>query len=188
VAIKGVFDFIAFMRLVRELFNDVSVDTNMDVTHAESYTHIRQTRRRKKVVNTLYEETAEKINAKQPNRAKKIGRRRRRWCIECCRLFKARDEELARGASSPPMFIDEAHYYFPQEGVWDDFNKEAAVINKLTRLGRVRKMGVVFATHSPADLNDLVIQLTNTKIAMRSEPKVLKSVNMAKYAGAYAQS
>jgi Predicted ATPase len=51
-------------------------------------------------------------------------------------------------------------------------------------------MGVVFATHSPADLNDLVIQLTNTKIAMRSEPKVLKSVNMAKYAGelAYAQS
>jgi hypothetical protein len=34
----------------------------------------------------------------------------------------------------------------------------------------------------------LVIQLTNTKIAMRSEPKVLKSVNMAKYAGAYAQS
>ncbi len=36
---------------------------------------------------------------------------------------------------------------------------------------------MVFATHSPA----VVIQLT--KIAMRSEPKVLKSVNMAKYAG-----
>jgi DNA helicase HerA-like ATPase len=50
-------------------------------------------------------------------------------------------------------------------------------------------MGVVFATHSPADLNDLS-QLTNTKIAMRSEPKVLKRVDMAKYAGelAYAQS
>jgi DNA helicase HerA-like ATPase len=47
-------------------------------------------------------------------------------------------------------------------------------------------MGVVFATHSPADLNDLVIQLTNTKIAMRSEPKVLE--RMAEYAGAYAQS
>jgi DNA helicase HerA-like ATPase len=58
------------------------------------------------------------------------------------------------------------------------------VINKLTRLGR---MGVVFATHSPADLNDLS-QLTNTKIAMRSEPKVLERVDMAKYAGAYAQS
>ena len=67
-------------------------------------------------------------------------------------------------------------------GARKDFNKEAAVINKLTRLGR---MGVVFATHSPADLNDLS-QLT--KIAMRSEPKVLERVDMAKYAGAYAQS
>jgi DNA helicase HerA-like ATPase len=55
-----------------------------------------------------------------------------------------------------------------------------AVINKLTRLGRVRRMGVVFATHSPA----VVIQLT--KIAMRSEPKVLE--RMAEYARAYAQS
>ena len=105
------------------------------------------------------------------------------------RLFEARNEELTRGAAPPPtfIFIDEAHYYFPQEGAREDFNKEAAVINKLTRLGR---MGVVFATHSPADLNDLVIQLTNTKIAMRSEPKVLERVDMAEYAGelAYAQS
>jgi DNA helicase HerA-like ATPase len=83
------------------------------------------------------------------------------------RVFEARDEELARDASPPPMSIDDAHYYFPQEGAREDFNKEVveAVINKLTRLGRVRRMGVVFATHSPADLNDLVIQLTNTKIA-----------------------
>ena len=106
------------------------------------------------------------------------------------RVFEARDEELARGAAPSPtfIFIDEAHYYFPQEGAREDFNKEVveAVINKLTRLGR---MGVVFATHSPADLNDLS-QLTNTKIAMRSEPKVLERVDMAEYAGelAYAQS
>jgi hypothetical protein len=110
------------------------------------------------------------------------------------RLFEARDEELARGAAPSPtfIFIDEAHYNLPQEGAREDFNKEVveAVINKLTRLGRVRKMGVVFATHSPANLNDLVIQLTNTKIAMRSEPKVLERVDMAEYAGelAYAQS
>ncbi len=99
------------------------------------------------------------------------GRRRRRWRTKCYRLFQTRDEELARGATPSPtfIFIDEAHYYFPQEGAREDFNKEVveAVINKLTRLGRVRRMGVVFATHSPADLNDLVIQLTNTKIAMR---------------------
>ena len=82
-------------------------------------------------------------------------------------------------AAPSPVSIDKAHYV-PHEGLWDDFNK-GAVINKLTRVGR---MGVVFATHSPADLNDLVIQLT--KIAMRSEPKVLE--RMAEYAGAYAQS
>ncbi len=41
-------------------------------------------------------------------------------------------------------------------------------------------MGVVFATHSPA----VVIQLTNTKIAMRSEPKVLE--RMTEYAGVCA--
>ncbi len=103
------------------------------------------------------------------------------------RLFKARDKELARSAAPSPtlIFIVEAYYYFPQEGAREDFNKEVveAVINKLTRLGRVRRMGVVFATHSPADLNDLR-QLTNTKIAMRSEPKVLE--RMAEYAGAYA--
>jgi len=40
VRIKGVFDFIAFMRLVRELLNDVSVDMNMDVAHAELILHI----------------------------------------------------------------------------------------------------------------------------------------------------
>jgi DNA helicase HerA-like ATPase len=110
------------------------------------------------------------------------------------RLFEARDEELTRGAAPSPtfIFIDEAHYYFPQGGAREDFNKKVveAVINKLTRLGRVRRMGVVFATHSPADLNDLVIQLTNTEIALRSEPKVLERVDMAEYAGelAYAQS
>jgi hypothetical protein len=36
------------MRLVHELLNDVSVDTNMDVTHAESYTHNRHTRAQKR--------------------------------------------------------------------------------------------------------------------------------------------
>ena len=43
MAIRGVFGFIAFLYLVHELLDDVSVDTNMDVTHAESYTHNLQT-------------------------------------------------------------------------------------------------------------------------------------------------
>ncbi len=47
------------------------------------------------------------------------------------RLFQTRDEELARGAAPSPtfIFIDEAHYYFPQEDAREDFNKEA-VANK----------------------------------------------------------
>jgi len=31
----GIVSFIVFMCLVRELLNDASIDTNMDVTHAE---------------------------------------------------------------------------------------------------------------------------------------------------------
>ena len=42
------------------------------------------------------------------------------------RLFEARDEELARGAAPSPMSIDEAHYYLPQVGAREDFNKKAA--------------------------------------------------------------
>lgn len=173
------------MRLVHELLNDVSVDMNIDVTHAESYTHNRQTRRRKKSrKHTLQGNSRE--NKRKTTKQGKENREAPSAVVYrvLSRLFQTRDEELARGAAPPPMSIDEAHYYFPQGGAREDFNKEATVINKLTRLGRVRRMGVVFATHSPADLNDLVIQLT--KIAMRSEPKVLE--RMAEYAGAYAQS
>jgi hypothetical protein len=42
------------------------------------------------------------------------------------RLFEARDEELARGAAPSPMSIDDAHYYFPQVGARENFNKKAA--------------------------------------------------------------
>ncbi len=58
--------------------------------------------------------------------------RRRRWCIECCRLFKAGDEDPARGAgikveeyAAPPP-IDETQYHTPQVGARHNFNKKAA--------------------------------------------------------------
>jgi len=64
-----------------------------------------------------------------------------------------------------------------------------AMINKLTRLGRVRRIGVVFATHTPDDLNNLILQLTNTKIALRSEEHVLERVGLREYSSevTYAQ-
>jgi hypothetical protein len=70
----GIVGFIAFMCLVRELLNDVSIDTNMDLTHAELLLkHILDNHEgAAEAINTIYEEIAEEINAKQPNRAKKV--------------------------------------------------------------------------------------------------------------------
>ncbi|ADN49579.1 ATP-binding protein [Vulcanisaeta distributa] len=111
------------------------------------------------------------------------------------RVFEERDNELRGGRQPRPTFImiDEAHNYFPQTvGRGDeDFNKDTVetMINKLTRLGRVRRIGVIFATHTPGDLNDLILQLTNTKVALRSEVEVLERVGLREYAGEimYAQ-
>jgi hypothetical protein len=103
------------------------------------------------------------------------------------KVFEVRDEELRMGREPRPTFIliDEAHNYFPQTGRgFEDFNKDVveSMINKITRLGRVRRIGVVFATHTPEDLNNLILQLTNTKIALRSEEGVLEKVGLKDYA------
>jgi hypothetical protein len=70
----GVLGFIAFMCLVRELLNDASIDTNMDAAHAELILkHVLDKHEdAAEAVNAIYEEIAEEINAKQPNRARKI--------------------------------------------------------------------------------------------------------------------
>jgi hypothetical protein len=70
----GVFGFIVFMCVVRELLNDASIDTNMDATHAELILkHVLDKHEdASEAVNTLYEEIANRINAKQPNRARKV--------------------------------------------------------------------------------------------------------------------
>ena len=49
------------------------------------------------------------------------------------------------------------------------------------RLGRVRGIGTILATHRPTDLNDLILTLTNTKIAMRADEDALKRIKMEKY-------
>jgi len=70
----GIVGFIAFMCLVHDLLNDASIDTNMDLTHAELILkHVLDKHQgAAEAVNTLYEEIAEEINAKQPNRARKV--------------------------------------------------------------------------------------------------------------------
>jgi len=70
----GIVGFIVFMCLVRDLLNDASIDTNMDLTHAELILkHVLDKHQgAAEAINTLYEEIAEKINAEGPNRARKV--------------------------------------------------------------------------------------------------------------------
>ena len=70
----GIVGFIVFMCLVRELLNDASIDTNMDLTHAELILkHILDKHEgASEAVNALYEEIAERIDAEGPNRARKV--------------------------------------------------------------------------------------------------------------------
>jgi hypothetical protein len=70
----GVFGFIVFMCVVRELLNDASIDTNMDAIHAELILkHVLDKHQgAAEAVNTLYEEIANRINAEGPNRARKV--------------------------------------------------------------------------------------------------------------------
>jgi len=70
----GIVSFIAFMCVVRGLLNDASIDTNMDLTHAELILkHILDKHQgATEAINTLYEEIAKKINAEGPNRARKV--------------------------------------------------------------------------------------------------------------------
>jgi hypothetical protein len=62
------------MCVVRGLLNDEAIDTNMDAAHAELILkHVLDKHQgAAEAINTLYEEIANRINAKQPNRAKKI--------------------------------------------------------------------------------------------------------------------
>jgi len=71
------------------------------------------------------------------------------------------------------VMIDEAHQFFPQERhsrEEQEANRQvASLIARIARLGRARGMGLVFSTHSPRDLHDIIVQLANTKILLRTE-------------------
>jgi hypothetical protein len=70
----GVLGFIVFMCLVRDLLNDASIDTNMDINYAEMILkHVLDKHEgAAEAVNALYEEIAERIGTKGPNRAREV--------------------------------------------------------------------------------------------------------------------
>jgi DNA helicase HerA-like ATPase len=71
------------------------------------------------------------------------------------------------------VIVDEAHQFFPQEkGLKEEAEanrRVASMIARIARLGRARGVGIVFSTHSPSDLHDIILQLANTKIVLRTE-------------------
>lgn len=77
------------------------------------------------------------------------------------------------------MFIDEAHRFFPSRGGIEEYIENvSSMIDRIARLGRARKLGLVFSTHSPKDVHDIILQLTNTKIVLRTDKTHLTSLDL----------
>lgn len=80
------------------------------------------------------------------------------------------------------VVIDEAHQFFPQEGAsreeQEATRQVASMISAIARLGRSRGVGLVFSTHSPKDLHNIILQLVNTKIILRAEPQHLERLSV----------
>ncbi|MFP3189040.1 MAG: ATP-binding protein [Sulfolobaceae archaeon] len=80
------------------------------------------------------------------------------------------------------LIMDEAHEFFPQAKGEVSKSTIERMINRILRLGRVRGLGAILATHMPQDLNELILQLTNTKIIMRNNKDVLEDIGAKDYA------
>jgi len=88
------------------------------------------------------------------------------------KIFEWKLLESRYKATAQPIliFIDEAHRFFPSRGGVEEYIENvSAMIDRVARLGRSRKMGLIFSTHSPRDVHDIILQLTNTKITLRTD-------------------
>ncbi|AAL62580.1 conserved hypothetical protein [Pyrobaculum aerophilum str. IM2] len=93
-------------------------------------------------------------------------------------VYRVLDAVFKTARPITAVLIDEAHLFFPQTRNEDEQAFIEAHLTRLTRLGRAKGIAVVFATHMPDDLNDVVIQLANTKIVLRSDQKVLEKLGV----------
>ncbi len=78
------------------------------------------------------------------------------------------------------IVIDEAHRFFPSRGGGREEYIEhvSGMIDRIARLGRARGLGLVFSTHSPKDVHDIILQLANTKIILRTDKSQLSSLDI----------
>jgi len=80
------------------------------------------------------------------------------------------------------ILVDEAHKYFPRsaEGEREYIEYISSALERIARLGRVRKLGLILSTHSPKDVHSAVLNLCNTKIIFRLDPSVIDDLNLPK--------
>ncbi len=74
------------------------------------------------------------------------------------------------------ILVDEAHRFFPSRGMsrGEEYVEQvSSMIDRIARLGRARGLGIIFSTHSPKDVHDIILQLTNTKIYLRMDKNML---------------
>ncbi|MEM1719198.1 MAG: ATP-binding protein [Thermosphaera sp.] len=88
------------------------------------------------------------------------------------KIFEWKIQQGRRKLESNPVviIIDEAHRFFPSKsGIEDYIEHVSAMIDRIARLGRARRLGLIFSTHSPKDVHDIILQLANTKVILRTD-------------------
>ena len=98
------------------------------------------------------------------------------------KAFKWKMLKYARRERSQPVIViaDEAHRFFPAVGGGEGeyVVQVANMLASIARLGRARGLGIIFATHSPKDVHDIVLQLTNTKVIFRMDPALVDKLDL----------
>jgi DNA helicase HerA-like ATPase len=98
------------------------------------------------------------------------------------RVFSWKLVRTRQKQSTQPVIIviDEAHRFFPSKGGGREEYIEhvSGMIDRIARLGRARRLGLVFSTHSPKDVHDIILQLANTKIILRMDKSQLSSLDI----------
>jgi Predicted ATPase len=101
-------------------------------------------------------------------------------------LFSAREREVREGKVSGRyvIVIDEAHRFFPSSRGGDNdvyyVSHVAGKVSQMMRLGRRRKIGFIFSTHAPEDLNETVVELSNTKVLFRMDRNTAESMGLSR--------
>lgn len=100
-------------------------------------------------------------------------------------IFTLRENAMKGGRLKDRMLvvIDEAHTFFPSRNNADDetyMRKVSGKISLMMRLGRRRRLGFLFVTHDPTDLNDLVVQLANTKVIFRVKEEIGERLGLSR--------